>query len=154
MGDNSDQHTGNDSHWHKWWLGGHDPACPVWCLTAGRGQQQNGQSAPDKAHTKCYDNGRQIAQVDDCTQGRIGGNGCGQDQNADDRISVEISSGHTDHEAHKGPHRKIKVVDRHDEHLRNRSECNRHRQIEQEIEAGIAHGAGLHVEDSGQQQSE
>ncbi|MND78608.1 hypothetical protein D3C80_703230 [compost metagenome] len=88
--------------------------------------------------------------MDDGTQCRIGCDSCCKDQNTDQGRCVEICRSHTDHEAHEGSHREIKIIDRHDEHLRDCCECNWYCQIEQQVEAGIAHGTRLHVENSSQ----
>jgi len=85
---------------------------------------------------------------------RIDGDRCCKNADSDDRRILKKCCGHAGAEADESAHRKIKIVDRHDQHLRDGRKCNRHRQIEQQVHAGIAHGPRLHVEDRNQQEGQ
>ncbi len=90
--------------------------------------------------------------MDQRAERRISRDCDGEDQHPDDRSGVKIGGGDADHEAHEGAHRKIEVVDGHDQHLCDGCQCDRDGKIEQEVQPGVAHGTRLHVEDGGQKQ--
>ena len=75
-----------------------------------------------------------------------------QDQHPQERCVIEVGGGDTGDKADKGADRQVKVIDRHDDHLGNRRQRNRHRQIEQQVQPHVAHGARLQVKDPTQQQ--
>ena len=77
---------------------------------------------------------------------------CQQDQHPQKRCVIQVGGDDTGDKADKGADRQVQVIDRHDDHLGNRRQRNRHRQIEQQVQPHIAHGARLQVKDPTQQQ--
>ncbi|MNX94470.1 hypothetical protein D3C86_1267010 [compost metagenome] len=154
MGDDRNHDAGDNGNRHERRFCRHQCADEGGGLAAGRGQNENGKAAPDETHAKRDNDGGQGADMDDGAKQRINRNRTGKDRNAEQWRGLQEGGGDTGAEADEGAHRQIKIVDGHDQHLRNGGKRNRYRQIEQQVEAGIAHGARLHVEYGGEQEGE
>ena len=69
-----------------------------------------------------------------------------QRNGAKQRIAVEQGCRNAADQADEGANREIKVVDRDDEHLGDGGQRNGHGILQHQVEAKVAHGAGLHIE--------
>ena len=154
MDDRRERKQRVDRERHEWSLPGHHRAQPFRRLAARRRQDEDRQAEPDERHAECHDDGRQVPEVDQRADRGIDQYAAGKRRDPEQRLVGEPGRADAGDEADIGTERQVEVVHGDDEHLGDGRKRDRQREIEQEVEADIAHRARLHPEHSEQDDDE
>ena len=100
----------------------------------------HGEAEPDEGHAERHDDRGQLAQLDQRADARRRRRcSAARASDAEQRRVVQPGRGDAGDEADEGADREVEVVDAEQEHLRDGGERDRHREVEQQVEAEIAH---------------
>ena len=95
-----------------------------------------------------------LRHVDQGANRGIGGDAEQQRQRAQQGVGLEQRGGNAADEADEGADGEIEVIDGDDEHLGDGGKRDRHGVLQHQVQAEIAHGAGLHIEGCAQHDHE
>jgi hypothetical protein len=120
--------------------------------SSGGRQDQHGQPHPDERQPQRHDDGRQRPPVDQCSDQTVDADGGDQRRDAQQGSVLEQRCGDAGAQSHEAADAQVQIVDRDDAELRQRRQDHRHREVEQQGQPDIAHGARLLREDHRQHQ--